>query len=711
MKLIDYFQTYTLTNHQQELIQNLEQFLDTSNSSSNVFLLKGYAGTGKTFITKGLTEYFSSIGRRYILAAPTGKAAKVIQEKTGSEAHTIHKTIYGDKVVKESETSLVEYKNDDDDRTYKFYFDLRPNEDSADTVYIIDEASMISDIYSEMEFIRFGSGYLLQDLMRYINLDQNDHNKKIIFIGDNAQLPPVGMNFSPVLSKSYLLDTFGLSVDEYELKEVVRQKSDSGVLVNANKLREALETKVFNQLNIDATSPDIHDINHGEFINTYLEINNHRISKDSMVISYTNASVTEYNQQIRKHFFKDTTQIQENDKIMVLANNSNYDIFLSNGDFGLVTKILGHTEHKQIKLKRKNKETEKVEQIAIDLYFRDVQILFKDINNIPHLITCKIIENLLFSEKANLNSDESKAIYLDFVMRNSHLKPNTKEFTDAIRNDAYFNALKVKFGYAITCHKAQGSEWKNVFLNCKSHQTYLSEEYFRWLYTALTRTSESIYVLNAPHVGLFDSMKKQNIYMEHIVNQENNPVADIIKNSTDNQFNIQDPFLLLIYQKVFSAVHSHSIEIINLVHQQWQEQYTFKNQNESVTATLYYNKKQIITNIQMLETNNLSNQLQGILEPIKNHVIDLVEQEDNEFSFAESFMENFYMELKYKVKNIDVEIKYIEHLPWMERYTFVRKSEIAIIDFYYNKKGQFTSTTPSKKSNSAVLIQDIIGAL
>ena len=154
--------------------------------------MKGYAGTGKTFIIKGLTEYFREIRRNYILSAPRGKASKVIEEKTKSKAFTIHKTIY-------SNTDLKEYKSSEDDRTYKFYFELARNKNSIDTIYIVDEASMVSNIYNEMEFFRFGSSFLLQDLMKYINLDQNDHNKKMIFIGDNAQLPPVGMNFLPAL--------------------------------------------------------------------------------------------------------------------------------------------------------------------------------------------------------------------------------------------------------------------------------------------------------------------------------------------------------------------------------------------------------------------------------------------------------------------------------------------------------------------------------
>jgi ATP-dependent exoDNAse (exonuclease V) alpha subunit len=195
----DAFSKYILNEGQAELVTRLDKFLSTNNEP--IFLLKGYAGTGKTFITKGLTEYFKAIGRNYFLAAPTGKASKVIAEKTNSPAYTIHKNIY-------SVNKLIEYRGEDnldEDSTYKYYFGLSVNEFSVDTVYIVDEASMVSDNYSDHEFIRFGSGHLLRDFLKFVNLDQNDHRKKIIFIGDNAQLPPVGMNFSPALDADYLL--------------------------------------------------------------------------------------------------------------------------------------------------------------------------------------------------------------------------------------------------------------------------------------------------------------------------------------------------------------------------------------------------------------------------------------------------------------------------------------------------------------------------
>jgi len=190
--LHDAFATYELTSGQTELVNHLSDFL--TNRQQGVFLLKGYAGTGKTFITKGLTEFFRATRRNYTLAAPTGKASRVIAEKTGSDAYTIHKTIYSFK-------DIEEYKQQElgGSETYKFYTKLSVNEDSVDTVYIIDEASMVSNQYQEEEFFRFGSGFLLQDFLEYVNLDHNDHHKKVIFIGDNAQLPPVGMKFSPAL--------------------------------------------------------------------------------------------------------------------------------------------------------------------------------------------------------------------------------------------------------------------------------------------------------------------------------------------------------------------------------------------------------------------------------------------------------------------------------------------------------------------------------
>ena len=700
------FLDYQLTSGQAELVKSIESFL--SDRNQNIFLLKGYAGTGKTFITKGLTEYFTAIGRSFILAAPTGKAAKVIREKTGNKASTIHSAIYSNK-------DLKEYKVSEADRTYKFYFELSVNEDPDNTVYIIDEASMVSDVYSEMEFFRFGSGHLLKDLLRYINLDANDHNKKIIFIGDNAQLPPVGMEYSPALKPEYLKKEFSLNTQSYELTEVVRQKEGSGILKNAISLRKSLESKIFNKLTIDKITNDIEHLENNVFMEKFLEVSHNKISKDTVVIAYTNESVKSYNQAIREHFFNDTSIINAGDKIILVTNNNNHEIQLSNGDFGLVKTILGNTEYKNVPLKRKNEETGKVEIINIELFFRDIEIIFKDENDKAFVLQCKIVENLLFSGLANLSSDEHKAIYLDFVMRNSHLKPNTEEFKLAIKSDPYFNALRIKFGYAVTCHKAQGSEWDNVILDCSYSHNQLSESYFRWLYTALTRASKHLYLLNEPHYSIFSKInapKLDALHTTEIEKLETTPLEEPIKESIEqdnNKFKIEDKFLLSIFKDISEKILSDHINIINIVHNSYQELYTFEKDNVTCRVLFAYNSKDIITNISFIEDNKLSEVLSILFSSIKGHLLTI--EQTSSFAFNEDFLEDFYTDLKNVLSDKSITIANIEHHNWMERYTFTREKEIAVIDFYYNKKGQFKSPTANNRSNSKQLVTSVMELL
>ncbi|CAN0589127.1 unnamed protein product, partial [Ectocarpus sp. 12 AP-2014] len=410
-------------------------------------------------------------------------------------AYTIHKTIYSFK-------DIAEYRDDDLDgtETYKFYAQLAVNEMSADTVFIVDEASMLADVYNEAEFFRFGSGYLLQDFLKFVNLDHNDHRKKVIFIGDDAQLPPVGMSFSPALDPDYLYREHGVRSTSFELTEVVRQKADSGVMNNSIALRKALQSGTFNQLAVELDYPDVAKVGHDELMSRYLESCGGQINGESIVIAHSNSDVASYNRRIREHFFPGCPQVTEGDKVMAVSNSSAYGFFISNGDFGLVKQVLGESDLRTVRLKRKNSDTGEVESIDIALSFRDVLIGFKDLEGNNRFFYAKILEDLLYSDKPSLSSDENKALYLDFCIRNSHLKRGSLEFKNTLMSDPYFNALRLKFGYAITCYKAQGSEWNHVFVKCKTHQSQLSAGYFRWFYTAITRTSQNLYLLDPPNL-------------------------------------------------------------------------------------------------------------------------------------------------------------------------------------------------------------------
>lgn len=685
--LSDFFalQNYNLTHSQAELLKKLEKFIDLPNCEKNTFLLKGYAGTGKTFITKGLTEYLKNIRRSYVLAAPTGKAAKVIANKTKSEAFTIHKTIY-------SRHNIKEYK-DEKEQTIKFYFELNVNDISHDTIYIIDEASMISNVYNEMEFMRFGSGFLLKDLIHFINLDCNDHKKKIIFIGDNAQLPPVGMNFSPALDINYLINNFGLLCDEYELTEVVRQKSESGILKNTEQLRAALKTKIYNKLDINTNYDDVEHLEHSDFINKYLQECNYKIDHQTMLIAYTNVSVKEYNDKIREKFFPNYPQnITAGDKIIVTQNNANYEIFISNGDFGMIEEISPKTE-----IRHSSKYN-------LDLLFRNAVILFYDINGSAHHINCKIIENILYSAEPSLSSNETKALYVDFMIRHPGLKANTKEWKELLLSDPYFNALRVKFGYAITCHKAQGSEWKRVFIDCKSHLSKLSQEYFRWFYTAITRSSEKLFTLDEPHISPFSklnevrSAKKVTILEEqkYDIPQENLNFfenSSILNKELDEPKNIEEA----IFQKVKQTLSSINTQIKNVENNQFGQVYTVEDETGESRFKLSYNSKNMITDISMIRG---SNSIENTLKKLVNQIIFFGDFEDEiDFEFPEKFLKDYYNLLLENCSKSNIQIIDIEHLPYMERYTFKQNDKAAIIDFNFNAKGQFTRTQMQKGSD------------
>jgi len=687
MILKDTFSKYTLTSGQNELIDELDKFLS---DKSTCFLLKGYAGTGKTFMMKGLTDFLTETKRSFRIAAPTGRAAKVISQKTKHKAYTIHKTIYSSKDLKEFKT-----KNEDGTETFKFYYELKHNEDPNNTIYIIDEASMLSNVYSESEFFRFGSGYLLKDLIKYINFDNNNHNKKIIFIGDNAQLPPVNMNFSPAIDEKYLNKNCNLASSEFELTEVVRQKAESGILHNATKLRQSLKANIFNQLDIETSFNDINKTRHEELLSKYLEACNNSIDEETIIVAYSNSSVKEYNDFVRNHFFPNQNTITENDKIILVSNNYNYpQMELLNGDFGIVKEVAPINESRTIKLKRKNRRNETIE-INVPLIFRNITITFTDEEFKKHDIQCKIIENLLYSRHRDLSSDELKALYIDFKIRNDKLKSGTKEFKDAIRSDVYFNALRIKFGYAVTCHKAQGGEWANTFLNCKTSMGYFNSSYFRWLYTGITRTKKNLYTLDEPHFTIGSNLQPPKI-------DNFQPREDILTLNTEISeielpfdFSNQNDFVKHIYLIVSECLKDENVNINDIRHTSYLEHYTLSQGNETVIFKINYNSHNKITTIQ--KPANSTEFVENVylkLVKLQNKLIIVAEPEikEVEFEFEQVFQKEFYESLKEKLEPYNFQIAQIEHKQYHEIYEIKKNGFTATYKFWYDGKFKFKKT-------------------
>lgn len=705
MTLKETFSKYTLTSGQSSLIEELNKFLS---DNSTCFLLKGYAGTGKTFMMKGLTDFLTETKRSFKIAAPTGRAAKVISQKTKRKAYTIHKTIYSSKDLKEFKT-----KDEDGTETFKFYYELKHNEDPTNTIYIIDEASMLSNVYSEGEFFRFGSGYLLKDLINYINFDNNDHNKKIIFIGDNAQLPPVNMNFSPALDGKYLQENCNLVSSEFELKEVVRQKLESGILHNATKLRQSLKENIFNQLEIETNFKDINNTKHEELLSKYLEACNNTIDEDTIIVAYSNSSVKEYNDFVRNHFFPNQNTITVSDKIILVSNNYNYpQMELLNGDFGIVNEVLPTSESRTIKLKRKNRRNETIE-VSVPLTFRNVTITFTDEDFKKHDIECKIIENILYSHQRDLSSDELKALYIDFKIRNPKLKAGTKEFKDALRSDKYFNSLRIKFGYAVTCHKAQGGEWTNTFLNCKTTMGYFNSSYFRWLYTGITRAKENLFTLDEPHFSIASNIqppKIENIKPREDILVINTEIAEI---ELPFDFSNQTNFVKHIYLTISECLKDENVNISDIRHTNYLEHYTFSQGNEIAIFKIHYNGQNKITRIE--KPTNSTDFIESVyskLANLQNKTIIIAEPEitETEFEFEQAFQKEFYENLKAKLEPFNFQIAKIEHKQYHEIYEIKKNGFTATYKFWYDGKFKFKKTEiiPSRTTGFAEEINQLL---
>ena len=709
MNLITYFQKYNLTNDQEKLVDKLNSFILDDNQ---YFILKGYAGTGKTFLMKGLTEYLTFIKNQYKIAAPTGRAARIIYEKTKQKASTIHKMIY-------SETMLQEVENKGKIELLKFYFDLHLNDDPINTIYIIDEASMISNIKDESEFLSFGSGHLLKDLITYVNPNSKSIKRKIIFIGDSAQLPPINMNYSPALSIEYINENFGGQVTQYELKEVVRHTAESGILNNATYIRNSISKNLQTELNISESS-DVVYLKTKNLLSRYISESSGKISKDQIVVAHSNSSVKEFNDLIRNHYFSDNKIIRKNDLILITKNNYNYSIDLFNGDFGKVFSVDSESETKKIIFKVKDKNNV-LRTNSISLTFRNVSLIFQDFENHNHIINCKIIENLLYSKNGRLTSEEQIALYVDFKNRNSKLKPSTKEFKDELKVDPYFNALQIKFGYAVTCHKAQGGEWAKVFVDCNAEMGKANPTYFRWLYTAITRAKDKLYVLSPPIYQAGSRMRK--IKIQATTEVSKSIVIDNNRKEISNlQFAFDNEFQKNLYFIITEQINKLNIRIEEIRHKQFCEHYYFSKDSQRTLILLHYNKKNKVTKILANEDSDSSYSLIEALRFIKNkEIIIKVENPESindsssfEFPAEYPFLNDLYENICSKIKKENIIISDIEHLKWRERYRFTNTNYKVIADFIYNKKGEFKFSPNIKDSNSKQLLEkitELVGSL
>ena len=445
------------TSQQTEVIKQLSEFVENS-SFNSLFLLKGYAGTGKTTLVSSLINSLWSVGKNVVLLAPTGRAAKVLSVYSKKSALTIHKKIYWMRTNSQGNTCV----------------NLKENK-HTNTIFVVDEASMIPDSLDK----GFGGRVILDDLIEYV---YSGVMCKLVLIGDTAQLPPIHLDISPALDENLLGITYRKDVYSTELTQVVRQQSTSMILENATYLRDKISVNDFDTPNIKCNSEvvrldvgmDIQEALEDAYSNSGVE--------GTVVICRSNKRANLYNQQIRARIRDLEDDISTGDFLMVVRNNyfwlaeGSKAGFIANGDMVEVMRIYEINE-------------------LYDCRFARISVRLIDYPDEENL-ECIVLLDTLTSESPAMTYEEYKKLY-DEVAKDYADIPKRAQRNKEIKQNPYFNALQVKFAYAITCHKSQGGQWENVFVEQGYFSSdMLSKEYFRWLYTALTRTTKKLHLIN-----------------------------------------------------------------------------------------------------------------------------------------------------------------------------------------------------------------------
>jgi exodeoxyribonuclease V len=446
------------TDDQSEALRKLAAYI-VANNNDVIFLMTGYAGTGKTSVISSVVKTLDLLRMRSVLLAPTGRAAKVLSSYAGRQAFTIHKKIYRQKSSKDGMGSFSLDRN-----LHK------------DTFFIVDEASMVSNISGDSSL--FGSGRVLDDLIEYV---YSGIDCKLIIVGDTAQLPPVGSVVSPALDPAVVAE-YGFGLVSCELKQVVRQSESSGILMNATRVRLQVAESDLVHPSIDCINyKDVIRITGEELIDEISSAYGECGMEGTIIVVNSNKQANRYNQGIRNRIFFREEEISPGDMVMVVKNNyfvmeedEDKTGFIANGDIAEVRKIRRYEERH-------------------GFHFADMTLKFPDYDL---ELESKVMLDVLHLDTPALPSEKNRELFQSVLADYISIKTRRKQY-EAVRNDPFFNALQIKFAYAVTCHKAQGGQWERVFIDQGMfNRNEISIDYLRWFYTALTRSTDRVYLVN-----------------------------------------------------------------------------------------------------------------------------------------------------------------------------------------------------------------------
>lgn len=695
------------TPQQEKAIGMIRDFV--RGDSADVFVLRGYAGTGKTWLIHRICEWLDSEHIPVQLMAPTGRAAKVLSDTTHN-ACTIHRAIY---VFGGAEDVLPGDGNDDDENgkneradeptDVRFRFVLRDK--FKEGVCIVDEASMVPSSKDTSEtMFQFGSGNLLKDLLRYADIG---HGGKIIFVGDPMQLPPVGETYSAALDVRYFTDN-GIKTACFELTDIVRQRAESVILRNSMAIRSLIEKKQRNTLVLERKDGEVEDAVGTEVAQRYCDN-----KADSAVVCQSNSQAAMYNAEIRNILFPDQSYVCPGDRLLVVKNSwynsepenpDSHSLQLFNGDFVTVVEVSDTLEPQSATVYVKE------ERRKVTLWFRRVTIITEDGTEQRRFI----IESLLNGSAGALEEAEQKALYVNFKMRfeETHkrpLKPRSpsrikkgnseqikqrqeydaamkayraaiEDYNKSLRraaiSDPYYNALQVKFGYAFTCHKAQGGEWSNVFVDF-TRRTGLDDDSLRWKYTAITRAREKLVCVNLPDITPVSGLAFG------AISKASSPPADALSYAPtpDTPFHHDNPVgaLKSKYWSVVANMSGTEYSVENVRSYNWRERYSIRTPNGTVSVDAIYNGAYAFVNY-----STQSSELLRFFTDESNIAFSI------EYTPSTDSLKGLYAKIVSLCDELGIVLTNVTERPWMVVYYMRASGKYASLSFSFNSKGYIT---------------------
>lgn len=665
-----------LTADQSSALSAIRTFL--ADESLDAFILRGGAGTGKTTLVGKLVEVLEHMNLSCALLAPTGRAARIlgnkVSEMTGRDvaAATVHSCIYVLDRIEVNETA-----SDPNDPGIRMVFPLKEVEPTV-ALYIIDESSMLGDKKAHGDYIQFGSGRILKDIVSFCRLRrtgrEDDHVTKLLFVGDTAQLPPIGEDSSPALSAEYLSSEYGLETSEFDLDRVMRQAEESTILERATEIRRAISAGIFNSFSLAADGNDIVEVDEGQA----LDIIERSLTKksSSVVVVPSNAAALEYNRSVRARLWGNADlPIQEHDILLVNRNSASSG--LRNGDLVKVMQVGSEPETVIVPVRGSG---------PVELRFRSAEVAFREYDGSVVKLGCFLLENLLESPNRELSPLEQRALLIHFRNRHPGLQVKSDEFRQLIRQDPYFNALQVKYGYAMTCHKAQGGEWDTVVVDFSNGGGVRNASFFRWAYTAITRASKNLVVVRPPEFDMID------VDMWGEVTGARSAAHGLTAQAQETDpdwhrlsFSASIASLLPIHQNLRDQWEAKGIRVDRLQHLQYCERYTLLREEARAVVQYYYNARHQMTRFNVVPGHDLDPELaEDALSAFK------MPDESRKDEAPNDFIKDFLHRLDTALAGSGIQRTNYKKMPYRLRVGFSDLDRSGQVDFTYDKKFTWT---------------------